>query len=388
MIFFFVIYLKFIPYSILMKIYDIIVVWWWAAGLFTTIKAKKDLSKLILEKNKTMWIKVLLSWWERANVSNMDIEPTRDYFWQNRKAMISIYNSFTNWDLMWWFSDNWINIVEEDRWRLILESWDSRELLDVLVRESKKNNTEHLLKAWVLDIKKDWEIFEILTEKWTFYSKNVVISSWWRSFMHTWTVWDSYRFLENFGHEIAWPHRWLSWLVLREDLSEISWVSSVVDMSITSEGQKKSIYTETWPILFTHFWVSWPIIHNAWVAIWEFLNSKKIFSDEQREEFLKENLKMELHFSIDNSTKSMKKFFDLKEDNLEFSFWVLWWRSWKEAKVTWGWIYLDELTNTLESKKIPWLYVAWEALDITWKTGWFNLQLAWSSWNVIWKAIY
>lgn len=370
-----------------MKIHDIIIVWWWAAGLFTSIRAKKELSKLILEKNKTMWIKVLLSGWERANVSNMDIEPTRDYFGQNRKAMISIYNSFNNWDLMSWFAENWINIVEEDRWRLILESWDSRELLDVLVRESKRNNTEHSLNSEVLDISKKDDIFEVLTNKWKFYSKNLVISSGWRSFMHVWTVGDSYRFLEKFWHKIAAPHRWLSGLVTREDLSEVSWVSSKVCIKILSKDSKCPIYSEEWPILFTHFGVSWPIIHNAWVAIWEFLNSKNIYKETDREEFLKENISMEVNFDINNSSKSLVKFFELTEELASKEFWVLWWRSWKEAKVTWWGAILDEFKNTLESKIIPWLYVGGEALDLTWKTWGFNLQLAWSSWNVIWEAI-
>lgn len=371
-----------------MKIYDIVVIWWWAAGLFTTIRAKKSLSKLILEKNKTMWIKVLLSGWERANVSNMDIEPVRDYFGQNTKAMISIYNSFTNWDLMWWFAEKWVNIVEEDRGRLILESWDSRELLDVLVRESKRNETEHRLNSEVLEIKKEWEFFTIRTTITEYKAKNVVITSGWRSFMHVWTTWDSYKFLESLGHKIAVPHRWLSWLITRQDLKEISWVSAKVSLEILDKNNKKPIYSEVGPILFTHFWVSWPIIHNSWVAIWEYLNSKNIWDEVEREEYLKENIIMKLDFDLDESSKSLKKFFELDEESKIREFNILSWRSWKEAKVTWGWVLLDEFDKNLESKIVKWLFVWWEALDLTWKTGWFNLQLAWSSWNVIWKAIF
>jgi|GEM_PF-3555711 hypothetical protein len=40
---------------------------------------------------------------ERANVSNMDIEPMRDYFTQNKKFLLSIFSSFTNWDIMSFF---------------------------------------------------------------------------------------------------------------------------------------------------------------------------------------------------------------------------------------------------------------------------------------------
>jgi predicted flavoprotein YhiN len=40
---------------------------------------------------------------------------------------------------------------------------------------------------------------------------------------------------------------------------------------------------------------------------------------------------------------------------------------------------VDQLNKYLEVKKHPWLYFIGEVVDITWKTGWFNLQWAWSS---------
>ena len=51
-------------------IYDVIIIWAWAAWLFAWINLPKNMSKLILEKNKKPWVKVLLSGGERANVSN------------------------------------------------------------------------------------------------------------------------------------------------------------------------------------------------------------------------------------------------------------------------------------------------------------------------------
>ena len=54
-------------------VYDVIIIWAWAAWLFAWIHLPKNKKKLILEKNENPWVKVLLSWWERANVSNIDI---------------------------------------------------------------------------------------------------------------------------------------------------------------------------------------------------------------------------------------------------------------------------------------------------------------------------
>jgi len=45
----------------------------------------------------------------------MDIEGERDYFGQNKKALRSILTRYNQWDIMSWFSENGINIIEEDR---------------------------------------------------------------------------------------------------------------------------------------------------------------------------------------------------------------------------------------------------------------------------------
>ena len=144
-------------------IYDVIIVWAGAAGLFSGICLNKNLKKLILEKTAKPWTKVLMSGWERANVSNADIEPTRDYFTQNKKFLLSIFSNYTNWDTMSFFAENWVEIVEEDRNRLILKSWDSKELLTCLLKNIQKNNCELKINQDIKNISKNKDLlFEIV----------------------------------------------------------------------------------------------------------------------------------------------------------------------------------------------------------------------------------
>jgi len=359
--------------------YDIIIIWAGAAGLFAGINTPKNLKKLILEKNDKPWIKVLLSWWERANVSNMDIVPDRDYFTQNKKFLISIFSRFTNWDIMSFFAANGVNIVEEDRWRLILESGDSRELLDVLLRECRKNNFEIRLNSDVKRVNKmDW-LYEIITESWLKYkTKNVIVSCWWKSFFQVWTTWEWYNFANELWINIITPYRTLCGMSTKRDLSEVSWVSTDLDMILIDKNNKKPIYREFWPMLFTHFWVSWPIVHNLSNAIWEYLNSLWL-NESDFEKYIVENLSLNLIFDLDKTPKRLLKFFELNEENKEVKLELHNWRSWKEAKATWWWIDLNELDKHMQSKKYPWLFFIWEVVDVTWKTWWFNLQWAWSS---------
>lgn len=384
--------------------YDIIIIWAWAAGLFTSIESPVYLSKLILEKNKNPWVKVLLSGWERANVSNIDIEVERDYFGQNKKALIWMFKKYNQYDIMSFFAENGINIVEEDRGRLILESWDSRELLELLLKKSKENNTNIVCNSSVVDVMKMGEKFEVIAENGMRYtSDKLVITSGWKSFSQVGTTWDGYKWAEKFWHTIMTPHRWLCWLVTKKDVSEISWVSCDLKLEIISNISKKSIYTEFWPLLFTHFWVSGPIIFNGAVAIWEYINSldltdfiswldfAKIPESEKTDyierNFIKENITLKLTFNLEKTPKRVVAFFELNEENIDIFLELQDYRTWKEAKVTWGWISIDELTNALESKLFPGLYFAGEILDITGKTWWFNLQFSWTSWHIVGKNL-
>jgi len=360
--------------------YDVVIIWWWAAGLFASIRLPKTLSKLILEKNPNPWVKVLLSGWERANLSNASIDVENDYFSQNKKAIISVYNRFTNEDTIKFFNSNKIDVVEENRKRLILKSWDSKELLTFLLRKSKENNTLLKTNSEVIKIEKEWDIFLITIKSWeVIKSKNVIISSWWKSFFQVWTTGDGYNFASDFWIDVVTPSRWLCGLVTKKDLSIISWVSANLSLEIYyKEIWKKSlVYEEKWPLLFTHFWVSWPIIFNSSVAISNYistLSKKQIQSNAP--DFL---LKIEFHLEI--TPKSVKKFFDLEEENKTIILELQEFRSWKEAKVTVGWININELDKYMQAKKVPGLFFIWEVVDVTWKTWWYNLQWAWSSAN-------
>ena len=72
----------------------------------------------------------------------MDIDPERDYFSQNKKFLRSIFSRYNQWDIMNFFAENSVEIVEEDRSRLILKSGDSKELLACLIKNTEKNNCE------------------------------------------------------------------------------------------------------------------------------------------------------------------------------------------------------------------------------------------------------
>ena len=357
-------------------VYDVIIIWAWASWLFTWIHLDKKLNKLILEKTSKIWTKLLLSGWERANVSNMNINIENDYFSQNKKFLKSIFSKYNQWDFMNFCAENWLNLIEEDRGRLILETWNSKEILDLFLNKIQKNNCEIKLKSEVVKITSpltpllrgegDNNFYEIFLKNWKKYeSKNIIVSTWWKSFFHTWTSWDGYNFANEFWLEITKTFPWLCWITTKKDLSILSWISCDLNINLSDKVTKKSIYSEFWPILFTHFWLSWPIIFNTSVAIWE--------------NWWFENLIIKFNFDLEKISKKIINFFELNIDNNEIELEIHSLRGLKEAKVTTGWINLDELDNNMQSKKHPQLFFTWEVVDVTWKTWWYNLQWCWSS---------
>ena len=282
---------------------------------------------------------------------------------------------------MSFFAENWVEIVEEDRNRLILKSWDSKELLTCLLKNIQKNNCELKINQDIKNISKNKDLlFEIVnSSEEKYFSKNVIIASWWKSFPQVWTTGEGYNIAKSFWIEVVNPYRTLCGMATKRDLSEISWVSVDLQLQLFDrKNEKKAIYSESWPLLFTHFWVSWPIIHNLSNAIWEYLNLLKI-DEIDFEKYILENLFLSLKFDLEKTPKRILKFFELSSEKNLINLDLQNWRSWKEAKATWWGISTNELDNHMQAKKVSWLYFIWEVVDVTGKTWGFNLQWAWSS---------
>ena len=350
-------------------IYDFITIGWWWSWLFCNIHLPKKSKKLILEKNNIVWTKVLLSWWERANLTNININPENDYFSCNKKACIWFLNRFTNYDTIDFFEKNEVKTNIEDRWRVITLSWKSKEVVDLLLKKTLKNNTNIIKKVNIKKITKK-DIYVIETEDKVYKTKNLIIATWWKSFPQVGTDGFWYDIAKQFWLKVVKPYKWLAWVVLKQDLSQLSW--STIKASISLYYKKRLVYNEFWPLLFTHFWLSWPIIYNMVLWMWEYISCNNL-----EENYV--NFKLQITFNIKDSTKKIIKHFNIDEENTDFYFDIQYVKSWKEAKCTWWWVDTNELTKYLESKKNLWLFFIWEVVDITWKTWGFNLQWAWSS---------
>ena len=384
--------------------YDIIIIWWWASWLFCSINAHKNSKKLIIEKQETLWNKILLSWWWRCNFTNLNIDPER-YFWQNRKMLASVFYKYSNYDFMNYLEENWILYNIEDNGRVILKSWKAKELLEFLIKKSEENNTK--IQTWqtITKVEKENDFFKMTTEQTEFLCKKLVISTWWISYPQAWATSFWIDIAKQFWLKIVPSFPALCWLETEINFSDLSWSSITWKVEILDWN--KTIYENKWNILFTHRWLSWPVIFNcsAWLAeyitkiLYKNLHHNKSESSFKKDQnnfplfkeggwaiaktgdFFENNLN--LRITPNEITKKLEKFMDtLNLEWQEITTKITNFRPLEEAKVSSGGVDMNEIKPNFECKNVPNLYFIWETLDIIWETGWFNLQRARSSWYI------
>ena len=341
--------------------YDVIVIWWWASGLFFCAKTSNEYSKLILEWTNRIWSKILIAWWWRCNYTNKNAWP-ETYFWQNTKMLPSLFHKFWADDMIDWIKKNKLQSSIQDNGRVFPITEQSQSILDILVSQAQKNNTKIQKNEKVVDIKFEENSFKVITEDTFFKCRKLIIATGWKTLPALWTTGFAYNLADKIWiKRTKYESTALCWINTYQNFINLSGSSNISDISIFYK--QKLLNKEKWNLLFTHWWLSWPPIFNTTLYISDFFSKKWYPINELQ------NITLKIEFS--EKTKRLTKFLNWK-DFLETK--IKSFRWYEEAKVTYWWISLNELTSNFESKKYPWLYFLGECLDITWKTWWYSLQ--------------
>lgn len=350
-------------------IYDIIILWAWPAWLFCANKLFTWKNILILEKSDSPAQKLLLSAKWRWNITNRNINPEKDYVTDDSNFVISAFNKFGIKNFLEFLDNEWIEIKEENNGRILLKSGKVKEFHEKLLQLTKNKWIEIKYNSEFLDIEKleNWN-FEIKTSEWIYHTKNFIVATWWPSFPKLWASGIAVNIAKKFNLEITEFYPALVWFETKQDFSSLSGSSVVWKWTLIKWNN--TIYEESWPILFTHRWISGPAVFNASLFLRENLNESK------------SKYKVRLSISDKEITKRLLNFLwfrsnKLKEYIISSDITKVRWLD--EAKVCGWWIKTENLNDNFECKDIHWLYFIWECVDVTGKTGWFNLQRCWTS---------
>ncbi|MCL1950317.1 MAG: NAD(P)/FAD-dependent oxidoreductase [Turicibacter sp.] len=389
--------------------YDIIIIGGGPAGLFAGIfLAKKNLKVAILEKNKTAGRKLIMSGAGKCNVTQAgDINHFLECYGKNAKFLKPSLLSYNNLDLMKFFKDRGLELITTEKGKIFPKSMKSRDVLAVILGEIEKLKVPILTETSVTGIQKSEAGFSILTTKGTYGSKKVVLATGGLSYPVTGSTGDGFVWAKSMGHKIVPTKPALTPLKIKDYAMADMSGQSFTDLGYTlwRDGKKMGFFHGD--SLLTHTGISGPgIINNSrFMQSGDVLKVNFVGMDPEafRSQFTKklaENGKA-LVKALVRELPLAKRFADkvvelagisddlkcaeLKKDSrrllldilCEYEMQVKELGGYHVAMVTTGGVSIKEIhPKTLESRKVPGLYLIGEVTDIDGDTGGYNIQAA------------
>ena len=245
---------------------DVAIVGGGPAGMMAAIFAAQSGAKVILvEKNKTLGKKLLITGGGRCNVTNATFEnrALAQKYGEKGKFLLSPFSKWNAQSTIDFFESHGMPTKTEAENRVFPESNSAQSVFDALERELKKNGVQVLTNAPVIKIvAQDNIIQKIETVGTTIYAKAFIITTGGTARPETGSSGDGFRWLTLLGHTIITPD-----VALVPVKTAEAWSHKMSGLALPSvkltlfEGGKK-VVARTGKILFTHFGLSGPLVLN------------------------------------------------------------------------------------------------------------------------------
>ncbi len=397
------------------------------AGMVSAISAARNKNEVVLlEKNNSLGRKLLITGKGRCNItSSLDMNDFISNIPGNGRFLFSVFQSFTNNDIIELLRKNGVEVKEERGNRIFPLSDKAEDVLNALIKEMKRNNVKIKTKSKVTKILvKGSKVAGVELENGeSLVADKVILATGGKSYPVTGSNGEGYILASALGHTIKPVRGSLVPLETeRELVSKLQGLSlRNVKITIKDIQSNKIIYNDFGEMLFTHFGVSGPTILSSsahllrYKNVDELLKNRKIklFIDlkpaltyEQLDLRIRRDFEQEKNKCFKNSLDKLlpqkiipviiklsnidsnKKVNEVtKEERMKivellknFQITITDFRPVEEAIVTAGGVNIKEINpKTMESKIIEGLYFAGEIIDVDAYTGGFNLQIAYST---------
>ena len=386
-----------------------------AGMMAAAVAAKRGKRAVIIEKNRDLGRKLLITGKGRCNITNdCDISEFIENVPVNGNFLYSAFYSFTNRDLVNLLNKAGLETKVERGGRVFPVSDRAADVLLCLKRILKHYGVKTVCAA-VTDIRTDVEGKRvILSGNRAVKCDSVIIATGGVSYPKTGSTGDGYRFAKKMGHTIVTPKGSLVPMELDSKYCAELMGLSLRNAALTVFEDGREIYSDFGEMLFTHYGASGPIILSASSHMRDFDRHKykikidlKSALDEQTLDkrilrdfeanknkayinsldallpkklipVIAELSGIDAHKQVNSISKAERHSLLSCLKSLEFDVRRL--RSVTDAIVTSGGVSVKEINpKTMESKIENGIFFAGEVIDVDAYTGGFNLQIAFST---------
>lgn len=405
-----------------MKTYTVIVIGGGTSGMMAAIAAAEEGAKvLVIEKNKKLGRKLLVTGGGRCNVTNnRDADEIIAHIPGNGRFLYSAFHQFDNYDIINFFESNGVRLKEEDHGRMFPVTDKSKTILEALMAKMEQLNVTILTDNPVATVLyEDGAVKGVILEDGEeIHGSAIILSTGGRAMPRTGSTGDGYKWAKKAGHTLKplypteAPILSAEPFILDKTLQGLSLRD--VALSVLNKKEKKVI-THQMDMIFTHFGVSGPAALRCSMFVHQTMGRDKsdfvtmtldvlpTFSSGQLNQKFQQLIKNEGDKSLKNALKGLvpERYLLFAFDRLglletmplkqctpdqiqalaeffkDFRFTANGTQPLEKAFVTGGGINTKEINpKTMESKLAKGLYFTGEILDINGYTGGYNITAA------------
>lgn len=405
-----------------MKTYTVIVIGGGTSGMMAAIAAAEEGAKvLVIEKNKKLGRKLLVTGGGRCNVTNnRDADEIIAHIPGNGRFLYSAFHQFDNYDIINFFESNGVRLKEEDHGRMFPVTDKSKTILEALMAKMEQLNVTILTDNPVATVLYEDGAVKgvVLEEGEEIHGSAIILSTGGRAMPRTGSTGDGYKWAKKAGHTLK-PLYPTEAPILSDEpfiLDKTLQGLSLRDVALSVLNKKeKKVITHQMDMIFTHFGVSGPAALRCSMFVHQTMGRDKsdfvtmtldvlpTFSSGQLNQKFQQLIKNEGDKSLKNALKGLvpERYLLFAFDRLglletmplkqctpdqiqalaeffkDFRFTANGTQPLEKAFVTGGGINTKEINpKTMESKLAKGLYFTGEILDINGYTGGYNITAA------------
>lgn len=401
--------------------YDVLVVGGGAAGLMAAGRAAEQGARvLLIEKNKRLGEKLRISGGGRCNITNAeeDEHTLLRAYGKAEQFLYSAFAQFGNKDTFTFFESKNLPIVVQARKRAFPKTERAADVVKTLEEYARKHGVDIRTGSPVTSVMSDMSgIAGVRCGQETFAAKKYIFATGSVSHPETGSTGDGFKWLEKLGHHVSKPTPTIVPLKVSEGWSTLLSGTSLSFMKITFFVDGKKAFSKTGKILFTHFGLSGPLILNSASAVADLLYEGAVTAqidayphtdlgslehtvisvfDANKNKALKNIIKefvpdgtargiinlleekLDVTKKVHSVTKEERKIIVHLLKALPLTIEGL--MGFDRAVIADGGVPLGEVNmRTMQSQKIPNLYLVGDLLHINRPSGGYSLQLCWST---------